>query len=127
MTTTATYDADVDAVVVELNDNPVVGSVPFPDDTHVVDLDEHGRVVAIEILTPHDLKLEAIAERFGLDNESVLTIGSMIARVMTPSTGSGLLKLTILHGEVQHVLAASPGTTSGGRSVGTQDLELEPA
>ena len=65
----ATFDPEAGALVVELAEGVVAGTVAYPDDAHLVDVDEHGRALSLEILAPDRLLLAEIAARFGFDDQ----------------------------------------------------------
>jgi uncharacterized protein YuzE len=113
MTPSAAYDADAHAVTVDLLDSPIVGTIAFPDDEHLVDVDESGRVVSLEILNPDDLKLDEIAERFGLA-EILPQTESAIAAVLGPSTGVSAGGFTVLYAKI--ALAIPRGSERSERS-----------
>lgn len=69
---------------VVLDDAEVAQTVEF-DDSHLVDLDAEGRAVGVEVLTPEDLKIEAMAEQFQFSDQ-VPAILDQIRRVLAPQT-----------------------------------------
>jgi uncharacterized protein YuzE len=73
-------------VSVLLNDAQIARTRQL-DDAHFVDVDVDGRAVGIEILTPDDLKIEEMAERFGF-SEQAPTIRAAIYSATAPTVGS---------------------------------------
>ncbi len=62
-----TYDSSADAAYLYLREAPVVSRSVFVDDDRVVDFDEDGEVVGIEILSASSgFEVADIIERFGL-------------------------------------------------------------
>jgi uncharacterized protein YuzE len=57
------------------------------DDAHLVDMSADGQVVGIEILTPDNLKIEEMAERFDF-RDQVPAIQAAIQSVMAPTASS---------------------------------------
>ena len=65
-----TFDTDGDALYVYLTDGSPAGQVPMPDGT-VVDVDEAGRPVGVEVLRPWAAwDIAAVVERFQLDDDT---------------------------------------------------------
>jgi hypothetical protein len=96
----ARYDRQAQAITVEFEDADVQGTVAFPDEDHLADLGADGHVVALEILSPNDLKLEEMAERFGLV-ERLRELEAVVARAMAPWTGvASAPTVTIVQGSV---------------------------
>lgn len=62
-----TYDRNHRVFTIELAEGAVARTVEF-DDAHLVDLDAHGRVLSVEILTVDDPRIEALAGRFGFED-----------------------------------------------------------
>jgi uncharacterized protein YuzE len=87
---------------VVLNDRQIVATRQF-DDAHLVDVDAEGRVVAIEILSPENLRIEDMAEQFGFVDQATV-IRNQIRKVLAPPTGT-----TASYGEpiVIHATASS--------------------
>lgn len=68
------YDHDADALYIEMSDSPVARTRQFDEGT-IVDLDECGEVVGIEVLHPaRDWPLDEIKASFrlGADNTAIL-------------------------------------------------------
>ena len=72
------------------------------DDAHLVDLDSDGTVIALDILTPDDLRIDEMAERFGFADQA-RTIRAAIQRAMAPTVSSAGDPLV-----VKAVLAPAP-------------------
>lgn len=71
-----TYDSSADAVYIYVQHGAQVARSVLIDDSRVVDLDDDGRVVGIEVLSPSPaFKLEDIIDRFHLEpiKEQLLT------------------------------------------------------
>jgi uncharacterized protein YuzE len=66
----ATFDAEAGALVVELADGVVSGTITYPDDAHLVDVDSEGRVLSLEILEPDCLLIDRMAARFGFEDQA---------------------------------------------------------
>jgi uncharacterized protein YuzE len=66
----ATFDPEAGALVVELADGVVSGTIPYPDDAHLVDIDAEGQVLALEILDPDHPLIDQIATRFGFEAQA---------------------------------------------------------
>jgi hypothetical protein len=71
---------------VRLNDGEIAGTDQL-DDAHLVDVDAEGRVVAIDIMTLDNFKVDEMAARFGF-RDHVPAIKAAIQKVMTPTTAS---------------------------------------
>lgn len=85
----ATYDPEARAIVIELEEGTAVaGTVQFPDDEHLIDVDECGRAVSIEILSPGRWMLSEIAERFGFAARAD-EVQAAIRQAMAPRTRGG--------------------------------------
>jgi uncharacterized protein YuzE len=59
-----TVDTTTGVFSVDLDVGEVARTVEF-DDSHLLDLDDAGRVLSIEVLTPDDPKIKEIAEQHG--------------------------------------------------------------
>jgi hypothetical protein len=57
------------------------------DDAHLVDVDAEGRVIALDIMTLDNFKIDEMAERFGFSAQ-VPAIKAAIQSVMAPTAGS---------------------------------------
>ncbi len=65
-----TFDTDADALYVYLAEGSPAGQVPMPDGT-VVDVDETGRPVGVEVLRPWaEWDIDAVVERFQVDDDT---------------------------------------------------------
>jgi uncharacterized protein YuzE len=72
---------------VALNEGEIVGTDQL-DDAHLVDVDADGVVVALDIMTLSDFKIDEMAQRFGFADRAP-AIKAAIQRVMASSTTSG--------------------------------------
>jgi uncharacterized protein YuzE len=81
----ATYDPEARALVIDLAEGTVAGTIAFPDDAHLVDIDSDGRVLSLEILSP-DLRLDEIATRFDLKDQ-LAAISTAADSVLMAQTG----------------------------------------
>ena len=71
------YDDDADALYIEITDSPVARSQQFDEGT-IVDLDDSGDVVGIEILRPaRDWPLERVKASFRLGEENTAILDSL--------------------------------------------------
>ncbi len=71
------YDHDADALYIEMADAPVARTRQFDEGT-IVDLDESGKVVGIEVLRPaRDWPLEQIKASFRLDKSATAILDSL--------------------------------------------------
>lgn len=123
----AHYDRDSRTLTIELASDEVVGTVAFPDDDHLLDLNAAGAIVGIEILTPNDLKLVEIAERYDLNLHDVL-LAALRALWLDAPTGVSL------YTSIEHVEAtltttgismSLPSATMGSRNAGpVKEIQL---
>jgi uncharacterized protein YuzE len=81
----ATYDPEAHALVVELAEGVIAGTIAYPDDAHLVDVDGGGQVLSLEILSS-DLRLDEIAARFGLEDQ-VSAISAAVDSALMAQTG----------------------------------------
>ena len=71
------YDHDADALYIEMSDSPVARTRQFDEGT-IVDLDESGEVVGIEVLRPaRDWPLEQIKSSFSLEKSTTAILDSL--------------------------------------------------
>jgi uncharacterized protein YuzE len=68
MAVQVTYDTISDVYTIELSPRPIARTVEF-DGVHLVDLDEDGSVVSIEVLDPDRARLSDVANEFGLTDQ----------------------------------------------------------
>ena len=78
------------------------------DDAHLVDVDAEGNVVALDIMTLDNLKLDEMAARFGFPAQ-VDAIKAAIRNVMTPTTGATYFR-PVVHGTLAADLSADAHT-----------------
>ncbi|HMF83882.1 MAG TPA: DUF2283 domain-containing protein [Acidimicrobiia bacterium] len=73
-----TYDLSGNALYIYVQDRPVSGQVEMADGT-VVDVDEHGMAVGIEVLSPEQgWDVDAVLERFHLDDDAKRSLGFIL-------------------------------------------------
>ena len=78
------YDYDVDALYIEIADSPVVRTRQFDKGT-LVDLDESGDLVGIEVLRPaRDWPLDEIAASYGLGEDDAAVLNSVWGTATEP-------------------------------------------
>lgn len=78
----AEYDAEADALYVRLGSlRRGVDETIEIDESRLVDLDEEGRPIGIEILGLVNYRIDDIAERFGLENR-LADIDASVARAI---------------------------------------------
>jgi uncharacterized protein YuzE len=112
-----TVDTSAGIFSVDLASGRVAETVEF-DESHLIDLDEDGRVLSIEVLTPDDPKIEEIAEKYGLERrvpEILSAIQAALApKITTATVGS---RFDVIQGSVRF---------SGGQFVETRPAEVIP-
>lgn len=83
-----TYDREARALTVELEEGAVAGTAVF-DEEHLVDLDENGRVVAIEVLTPDDPKIAEMARAYGFEERTGEILVAILNALTAPRVETG--------------------------------------
>jgi hypothetical protein len=83
----ATFDAEAGALVVELADGVVSGTIAYPDDAHLIDVDAEGRALSLEILDPDHLLIDQMASRFGFEDQAA-TIAAAVDAVLPAHTAA---------------------------------------
>jgi len=81
------YDTSERVYSLRLQDEPTANTVEV-DDVHIVDLDQNGAVVAIEVLDPVAADLAMVAERFGLNDQLEEMLAAVRGTVPTLVTGT---------------------------------------
>jgi uncharacterized protein YuzE len=79
-----TYDRNVRALTVELEEGSVAGTVAF-DEEHLLDLDEDGQVLAVEVLTPDDPKIAEMATAYGFEDRVPEILVAILNALVAPS------------------------------------------
>lgn len=114
MEPSVTYDSAAKVIEIRLADGSIAGTIPFPDSDHLVDVDERGRVVGLEILTPERLMLSEIAERFGIGD--IDGIYDAVARQVSAQQSRTAVRYATLNTVTGQVLldgaSATPSTAS---------------
>lgn len=88
-----TYDVDADALYIELDNRAVARTVQIDSGT-LVDLDDAGHVLGIEVIHPQRRwPLSAIIERFGITAESARELNTYFPMAVQASLPSDPLDL----------------------------------
>lgn len=79
----ATYDRPARVLTVGFEEGSIAETVPFDED-HLVDLDENGRALGIEVLTPDDPKVEEMAAAFGFVDRVPAILTAILNALVAP-------------------------------------------
>lgn len=84
-----TYDRTARALTVVLEeagleDGSVVNTAAF-DEEHLIDFDETGRVIALEVLTPEDPKVAEMASAYGFEDRVPSILLAILDALTAPS------------------------------------------
>lgn len=72
---TLEYDRDADALAIVIADDGLVSRTDEIDSGTLVDIDEHGRVLVIEVIRPaRPWPVDTIIERYALDDADVAVL-----------------------------------------------------
>jgi uncharacterized protein YuzE len=119
----ATFDPDADVVVVELQEGTIAGTIAYPDDAHLVDVDNEGRVLSLELLNTADLRLTDIATHFNLEDVDAIT--AAVGAVLPARTTTTWHAMQTINGSVITNAATEPlSSTSSESSGAAQELQL---
>lgn len=112
-----TYDPTEAVYTIRLREGAVAKSVEVGE-THVVDLDDEGRVLSIEVLDPSEADLAAVAQEFGLGDAELAAIEQAVrGSVPTVAVGTSKTEATLwipMHGPASslahHGTPSAPGS-----------------
>jgi uncharacterized protein YuzE len=118
------YDTSERVYTVRVSAGAIARTVEV-DDVHVVDLDDRGHVVRIEVLDPAAVDLARVADQFRLDVElsEVLAAIRSVVPTLAASTSSPATMWTRLAAPAGHI-GAVPGRSSTSHRPAPREIEL---
>jgi uncharacterized protein YuzE len=121
----AIYDAEAGALVVELAAGVVSGTIPFPDDAHLVDVDADGRVLSLEILVPDRPLIDQIAAQFGFQDDAAAITAVVSAALPDPPARTATKWWGLQHVDAKVQISAAHASTAHSASGWAPARELD--
>ena len=122
-----TFDAEAGALVVELADGVVSGTITYPDDAHLVDVDAEGHALSLEILDPGHPLVDQIAARFGFEDQIAAIVGAIAAataKAVREYTATTWWDIKHVQGTVKVCSASTPSSASASSWAPARELDL---
>jgi len=118
-----TYDTSERVYTVRVGEGPVARTIEV-DDVHIVDVDDQGRPLNIEVLDPSAADLPRVAGEFGLDDklaEILAAVGTQVPTVVASTTANLVwLAMSAPPGQI----SVAPATSAGEHRPAPREIEL---